>query len=431
MAPLKVLIIGGGIAGPALAYWLARLDANITLIERSPNMRASGQQVDIRAQGIPMMQKMGIETAVRAASVPEPGVQLIDTNGQTKAYFPAVKHESGKKQSITSEFEIMRGDLVRILYRLTENCPNVKHLFSTTVISFAQDDERDSNGKVHVKFHDGREEDFDLVVGADGTGSKTRKMMLGPEAPDPRHSLGGYIGYFSVPSKPGDSDRFTMCHLPGPRVSRIIATRKDRADVLRIYMLLHGKDAAVDVAYRSGNLAEQKKAWADLYQGGGWQCDRFMDDLLHSPEADDLYYTPCEEVRLPQGQWSKGRVVLVGDAAHSETAGGFGTTWGLIAAYIFAGEVASRRAKGMSPTETVMQAARAYEEEFRPVSTAKHGGSEWFENITNPRSRWGIRILHAFARVAAYVRLDQSIGFDGKTDKWQLPEYSELSREQA
>jgi 2-polyprenyl-6-methoxyphenol hydroxylase-like FAD-dependent oxidoreductase len=61
MAPLKVLIIGGGIAGPALVYWLSRISANITLIERSPSIRASGQQVDLRAQGVPMMKKMGIE----------------------------------------------------------------------------------------------------------------------------------------------------------------------------------------------------------------------------------------------------------------------------------------------------------------------------------------------------------------------------------
>jgi len=64
MAPLKVLIIGGGVAGPALAHWLSYIGANITLIERSSQVRASGQQVDIRAQGVSMMKKIGIETAV-------------------------------------------------------------------------------------------------------------------------------------------------------------------------------------------------------------------------------------------------------------------------------------------------------------------------------------------------------------------------------
>src|ERR1700760_3856821 len=109
MAPLKVLIIGGGVAGPALAHWLSRIEADVTLIERSSDIRASGQQIDLRAQGVPLMGKMGIEAAVRAVTVHESGTQLIDINGKTKAFFPAAEAGSAK-QSFTSEFEIMRGD---------------------------------------------------------------------------------------------------------------------------------------------------------------------------------------------------------------------------------------------------------------------------------------------------------------------------------
>lgn len=53
----------------ALAYWLSRIDAEITLIERFPDLRASGQQIDLRNQGIPMMRKMGIEAAIREVVV--------------------------------------------------------------------------------------------------------------------------------------------------------------------------------------------------------------------------------------------------------------------------------------------------------------------------------------------------------------------------
>jgi flavin-dependent dehydrogenase len=48
MAPMKVLIVGGGIAGPALAHWLSRIGANITLVERSSQKRTSGQQLDCK-----------------------------------------------------------------------------------------------------------------------------------------------------------------------------------------------------------------------------------------------------------------------------------------------------------------------------------------------------------------------------------------------
>ncbi|KAI0445156.1 hypothetical protein F4803DRAFT_205073 [Xylaria telfairii] len=430
MASLNVLIVGGGIAGPAAAYWLSLIPgAKITLIERSPEMRASGQQLDIRVAGVDLMKKMGIEAAVRAVRCKEPGTQLIDTDGQTKAYFPAAEHGSGR-QSITSEYEIMRGDLVKILYRLTENRANVRHVYNTTVKDFTQDDESDPNAKVHVTFSDGRREDYDLVLAADGTGSKTRRIMLGPDAPDPRHRTGGYIGYFSMLSQPEDSDRATVCQLPGGKMSRMIMTRKDCPEFTRIYMILNKRDDAVDAALKSGDLDALKKALADIYEGGAWETKRFMEALVNEPEADDLYLTPYEEVRLSEGAWSKGRVVLIGDAAHSATANGYGTSWGLIGPYLLAGELATLYEKDKSlPTASIVQAAKNYEKLWRPTALAGHGGSEWAGSLLPPRSVLGIGIINWVAGVIAYLRLDKYVGFDGAVGKWKLPDYPALHQD--
>jgi len=435
MPPLKVLVVGGGIAGPAVAYWLSRIGADITLIERSPAMRATGQQIDLRVQGVPLMKKMGIEGAVRAARVKEPGMQFIDVHGRTRAFFPAVEDDgtssSKKRQSITSEYEIMRADLVGILYGLTMDKPNVWHLYDATITSFTQDDESVADGKVHICFSDGRTEDYDLVIGADGTGSRTRRLMLGPDAPDPRRRCGGYIGFFSVPSQPQDSCRGTMCQLPGRRMPRMIGTRKDCAELTRVYMVTKGDDEAVEAALKSGDLAQLKKALADLYADGLWECGRFMDALLHAPEADDLYCTPFQEVHLPKGSWSKGRVVLIGDAAHSATADGLGTTYGLVGAYVLAGEIATLYRKDpSSPSAAVIQGAKNYEEVWRPVATAGHGGSQRFDSIMNPKSKLGVKLLLKFVALAAFIRLDQLIDLDGAGAKWQLPDYPVLAQGQ-
>lgn len=421
MAPLKVLIVGGGVAGPSLAHWLSRMPCDITLIERSPQIRTTGQQLDIRAQGVPVMRKMGIEAAIRSHLVREAGTQLIDTNGKTKAFFPVSDHGS-ESQSVTTEFEICRGNLVRILVGLTGKSKNVQHRFGTTVTSLTQDADSDPNGKVHVGFNDGRKDDFDLVVAADGTGSRTRQLMLGPDAPDPRYFLGGYIGFFSVLPKPHDPYRFTFCHLPG---GRWIGTRKDCPEMTRVYMQSRGHNEALAAAHKSGNLAELKTAWAKAFNGGEWECNRFMNALKTAPEADDLYSTPLEEVRLPIGSWSKGRVVAIGDAAHAHTANGFGTTWGMVGSYILAGEIATLYKQ--DPTTAVVQAVKRYEDVFRPIATAQHGEQGMLrEALFMPKSAFGIWILHSVARAVAYFKLEQGMGMSSDSANWRVPEYPAL-----
>lgn len=70
MSNLKVLVVGASIAGPTAAYWLAKAGADVTVIERFPSLRTSGQNIDIRSCGVTVMRKMaGMEEAVRAAVV--------------------------------------------------------------------------------------------------------------------------------------------------------------------------------------------------------------------------------------------------------------------------------------------------------------------------------------------------------------------------
>lgn len=154
MARLKVLVCGGGIAGNALALWLTKADHDVTVVERYPDLRVTGLQVDLRGPGIEVLRRMGLDEGFRAHAAGEEGMRVVSGSGREWAYFPANKTGEGA-QSFTSDYEIMRGDLTRLLYGASK----AKVLFGTSVERY-----EDKGDSVEVVFSDGRTETFDLYV---------------------------------------------------------------------------------------------------------------------------------------------------------------------------------------------------------------------------------------------------------------------------
>jgi 2-polyprenyl-6-methoxyphenol hydroxylase-like FAD-dependent oxidoreductase len=117
---LKVLIAGAGIAGPCLAYWLAktRLDISITIIERSPSPRVTGQSIDIRGPAVEIIKAMKLEEAVHSRHTTEEGTRFVNSSGKGFAQFNA-------GDSFTAEYEILRADLSRLFLEATEGLGNV------------------------------------------------------------------------------------------------------------------------------------------------------------------------------------------------------------------------------------------------------------------------------------------------------------------
>ena len=87
---LDVLVVGGGIAGPAFAFWLHKLlpTTNITILERSLAPRLSGQAVDIRAAAVPIVERMGLIDKVKEYATTEQGIDFIGLDGKVAGSFP-------------------------------------------------------------------------------------------------------------------------------------------------------------------------------------------------------------------------------------------------------------------------------------------------------------------------------------------------------
>ncbi|GIJ90472.1 hypothetical protein Asppvi_009427 [Aspergillus pseudoviridinutans] len=427
MAQLKVLICGAGIAGNALAFWLSKMGHDVTVIERFPALRATGLQIDLRGHGIEVMRRMGLEPSFRAKSVKEQGLEVVDRSGRRRAYFPA--NRSGKGiQSFTTDFEILRGDLCRLLYDTTVN--RVKYVFGTSLESI-----NDNDGFVEAVFSGGGKETYDFIVGADGQGSRTRRLILDSDTADPFHSLGVYIAYFTLP-RPSTGDQYLASVYIAPQ-RRFVAVRRHSPRQIQVYLACK-PDSCKPKSDRLGNaqkgdVVEEKHGFAEIFRGAGWQTDDILKALEH---ADDFYCERLGVVKLDC--WSRGRVVLLGDAAFCPSATtGMGTTCSLVGAYVLAGEI-GKHCGGGSGVDTdgsamkgaLSSAFKAYEQTFRPfidqVQKGLSEGSSSWDQV--PSTSFGIAVLYFFLAIASFFRLDVLAKWVLREDVkgWALPDYEEM-----
>ncbi|XXH00805.1 hypothetical protein Hte_007156 [Hypoxylon texense] len=419
---MKVLISGAGIAGNALAFWLSKLGHEVTVIEWFSNLRATGLQIDLRGPGIQVLRRMGLEEAFRAKAAPEHGFQIVDGSGRRRAYFPANKSGKGL-QSLTSDFEIMRGDLCHLLHDATAG--RAKYVFGTSIESFEQTDH-----VVEVRFTGGKTDTFDLVVGADGQWSKTRRMMLGPDVPDALLPLGGgvYTAYFTMPRpiEKGEGYIATAYIAPGRKGFFL---RRHSPDTVQVYMGCTSDSEKLKNA-RRGDTQAEKEALAEFYRGGGWRTKEIVEAMM---DAEDFY---CERMCLVKlDSWSRGRVTLVGDAGYCPSATtGMGTTCGMVGAYILAGEIARHCGGGASgdgnTKDGLATALRAYEEKFRPFMDQVQEGVASDTGMwgSMPSSAFGIGVLNCIMSLVSFLRIDLAKWFlkEDAVKDWKLPEYAEL-----
>ncbi|KAJ5499441.1 Monooxygenase FAD-binding [Penicillium expansum] len=376
---LKVLICGGGVAGPALAYWLARIGHEVVVVERFPALRATGAQIDLRGQGIEAVKRMGLIDAVRGKLVDEAGVSFIDAKGNVKAKILANKSGKGA-QSLTSEYEIMRGDLVRIFYEATKD--NVKYIFGRTVDGFMENDQGN---------------------------------ILPPGAPDAYHQLGIHMAYWFVPSVESDNNMCKSYICPG---GRLIMTRSHNKTETQVYFMLTS-DSEELRNIPKGSVGQQKHFWAEKFRDAGWQADRFIKGM----DTTENWF--CQNaVQIKTDTWHSGRVVLLGDAAHCPSPlTGMGTSTSLAGAYVLAGELAR--------SEDLSHAFQKYSQIMRPfIDEVQQFNIGWIR-LAVPKSQWAISLVHLIIGVACFLRIPQLISrFSGEGDgDWKLPDYPELNVE--
>ncbi|KAJ5605789.1 hypothetical protein N7510_008570 [Penicillium lagena] len=419
MPQLKVLIVGASIAGPTAAYWFAKAGANVTVIERFPQLRTNGHNVDIRNVGVTVMRKIsGMEAAVKAKTVPMEGISFVRTDGRPYGIIRATGNPD--RQSLVSEYEIFRGDLAHILFEMTKDNENIHYIFDEQVVSMRQD-EPDDNGPVTVEFANGFPTSiFDLVVACDGATSRTRAIGLGCGVRDNIQSTNSWVAYCSMPQDLLAGSKLGQAYsAPG---GRFIAAGADPSGMTRVvFMGIHPRDDHDAVrpfreAMERGDDA-LKQFVAQHYRGAGWRCDEAVKGML---EAEDFYATEIVQVKPPC--LYNGGFVLVGDAGYAPGPTGAGTSLALAGAYILAGEVGSRH-KG-----DLAAGLRGYEERMRPLIDDLQKIPLGVPTVFAPQTAWGIWLRNTFfalicwTKILDFVQLFFFVSFSNP-DKYVLPDY--------
>lgn len=394
----NVLISGAGIAGPALAYWLRRYGYRPTVVERTAAPRLGGQAIDIRGTARDVVTRMGVMDAIRAHHTGTHGMAYV--NAANKKLASLRMSDFGDSGGIVAEIEILRGDLVRILQDATDG---VEYLYGDQITGMTEH----ATG-VDVTFAHAGPRTFDVVVGADGLRSGVRQLAFGGDGQHVR-DLGFYSGYFpatttlrldgwelmySLPAGNGVGGRMAMLYPIG-----------DTGEV-RAMFAFAAPELTVD-----RDADAWKSLLAGVFDGEGWEIPNLMAQLR---DTDDLYFTRAGEVRL--AEWSRGRVVLLGDSAFGGSVG-MGTSMALVGAYVLAGELAT--------ASDHRAAFAAYESEMRAYVTAAQRQPPGGVNGFLPGTRFAIGMRNVFMRALPHLPGKQRImgGFDRTATMVTLKDY--------
>jgi 2-polyprenyl-6-methoxyphenol hydroxylase-like FAD-dependent oxidoreductase len=388
----RILISGAGIGGPALAFWLRRYGFEPTLIERAPAFRDGGYMIDVWGVGYDLVERMGLLPAALEAGYFIEHVRFVDEHGKRRSGFDGDLFRLALNGRF---FSIPRGDLARLIFRKVD----AETRFSTSVEALRED-----AGGMEVHFNHGPPERFDLVIGADGLRSHVRECVFGPEKSYEKY-LGYYAASFITQGYPHrDEKTYLSFSKPGRSIARY-ALRGGRSAFLFVF--------AKDRRIPSHETSLHKAILHQTFGQDGWETPEI---LARMDQTDELYFDAVSQIRMPQ--WSKGRVALVGDAAHCPSLmAGAGSAFAMLGAYILAGEL--HKADGDHT-----KAFAAYERRMRPFIDKQQRDAERFAPSFAPRTAFGLFVRDTVLNLMKVRPLAIWFARRNFANAFDLPDYS-------
>ncbi|MBM2619390.1 FAD-dependent monooxygenase [Actinoplanes sp. LDG1-06] len=319
----RVLVSGASVAGLTVAWWLDRYGFEVTVVERAPGLRPGGQALDVRGPALEVARRMGVLEQFRKRTTELRGMSMVDNSG-AEIYRTTERTLTGGRLD-SEDLEVLRDDLVDVLHGACG--PGVRFVFDDRIAALEQD-----GSGVDVRFEKAAPERYDVVIGADGAHSGTRKLVFGPEKPFLRY-MGGYVAVMTIPNFLG-LDRWQTFLMAGDAAGAGLIGL-DGGSEARAYL---GFESEEPVEYDYRDETAQKRLIAERAGGLGWVVPRILQHMRD--DATGFHFDA--RIQVIMEHWTKGRVALVGDAGYAVSlTTGQGASMAMAGAYVLAGEIAA------------------------------------------------------------------------------------------
>lgn len=331
----RILISGAGIAGLTSALWLERQGFDVTIVEKARSIRAGGFLISLSHHAYHYAEQLGIMPVLKQHDM---GITHSSYHGPRGTELLALDY--GKMFNRVDVIQMLRDDFNSVLYDETKNKADIR--FGDPIETLSINGER-----ADVKLTSGLEKSYDLVIGADGLHSVVRELVFN-DSDIKKHYLDLCCAAFRLPNVLDLDNKFE--------------THMERDQYMAAFSTGHGDIGAVfvwDSNRRTTPLRPERTAILDTtYQNSSSTIRKVIE---HCPQKEAIYMDYLMQVEA--SSWSKGPVVLIGDAAHSLT-----LFSGRGAAAAFSG--ASRLALALQQQNSISTALQQYESEMRPVIQA-------------------------------------------------------------
>lgn len=288
----KVLVVGAGIGGLGAGAALAARGVDVEIVEIKPEPNVYGVGINQPANSLRALDALGVLDEVRDVGYEFDRWKFHDARGNLVVDVASRLGGNG----IPPQVGLTRRNLHDILIGAADRA-GARTTYGTTVSAI-----EDRNGGVEVTLSDGREEAFDLVVGFDGINSAMRKRLFA-DTYDCVYS--GYGVWRVTVPRPAEITYGALYQAPGAKAGHIPLSQD-----LMYLLLVHPEPhhARFDTKRYVEMLRERLAPFEGIVGA--------IREALQ--EGDDVVYSPLSEVMLP-APWSKGRILLCGDAAHACT----------------------------------------------------------------------------------------------------------------